>query len=509
MSCADGGNSSADGDVSGTGGSGDGDADTDTDTDTDADTDTDGNTDADTVADTDADTPVAGLDISRIALYQGTEIPLMESWAGASSDWAKVVQGKDALVRVFVQTQPEWSPREVEARLEINSSGVPEGAVYSSSDTVSSSSSAGSLASTFNFTLPGEAITGDLQYSVSLFETSGTGDGDADHARWPESGVADVTAESCGGTLDLVIVPVQYDADGSGRLPDTSAAHLGAIRDHFYTNYPVPFDDINIRVTEPMSWNQEVLPNGVGWDYLLDVMTYFKQDDGGANNEYYYGLFLPDDSEDDYCADGCIAGMGWVSWTPSDGWSRIAIGLGFPESSAQTMIHEVGHNHGREHAPCGDVDGVDSSYPYSDGSIGVWGYDLLNGTLKDPEVSTDFMGYCDDQWVSDYTYGALLDWIQSTNALPYKKTLASPWQSVRITASGEAIPGGVLELDTPPGGALVDVILYTYDMAVLDTVTGYFTPYSSLPGGVVLFPQPSEDIVYVSVDGSPPAPISS
>ena len=98
---------------------------------------------------------------------------------------------------------------------------------------------------------------------------------------------------------------------------------------------------------------------------------------------------------------------------------RIAIGVGFESRAADVAAHELGHSHGRGHAPCGPggslPDGIDPAYPYDDGVIGVHGHDFYEDELLDPSESTDIMGYCDDQWVSDYQYRALHERGQNVN----------------------------------------------------------------------------------------------
>src|SRR5690606_7608023 len=109
-----------------------------------------------------------------------------------------------------------------------------------------------------------------------------------------------------------------------------------------------------------------------------------------------------------------------VGWVPDVGspWAashRAAVGIGFGTAGAGTFAHELGHNHGRDHAPC-NVEG-DNNYPYPGGSIGVWGYDADEGRLKDPAQFADFMGYCYDNWVSDYSYNAYSDRIAAVNGV--------------------------------------------------------------------------------------------
>jgi hypothetical protein len=66
------------------------------------------------------------------------------------------------------------------------------------------------------------------------------------------------------------------------------------------------------------------------------------------------------------------------------------------------LAHELGHNFSVGHAPCGTT-GV-PSYPYAGGVIGVWGWNATTNTLVSP-TATDVMGYCGNQWISDWNWG--------------------------------------------------------------------------------------------------------
>jgi len=60
------------------------------------------------------------------------------------------------------------------------------------------------------------------------------------------------------------------------------------------------------------------------------------------------------------------------------------------------------------HAACGNAPTPDPNYPYGKGSIGVWGYDIAEGRLLDPDLYTDVMSYCHPRWISDYQFSRAL-----------------------------------------------------------------------------------------------------
>ena len=108
---------------------------------------------------------------------------------------------------------------------------------------------------------------------------------------------------------------------------------------------------------------------------------------------------------------------------------------------ASTIAHELGHNMNLQHAPCGTTGDV--SYPYTDGSIGVWGYDFRDGGSLVRPTRPDLMSYCGvDQWISDYSF---------TNALRYRLYDEGPPAAAAIAASSKSLLlwGGV-DADSVP-----------------------------------------------------------
>ncbi|MCS6842238.1 MAG: hypothetical protein NZ701_15840, partial [Roseiflexus sp.] len=110
-------------------------------------------------------------------------------------------------------------------------------------------------------------------------------------------------------------------------------------------------------------------------------------------------------------------------------WVRVSSGAA---EEADTAVHEIAHTLGRDHPfkgssldsnVCGNTpqDGpMDRNYPYANSRIGVGsleGFDGGDGILKIlPSVKPndqwyDIIGYCSPQWISDYTYKALYNYM--------------------------------------------------------------------------------------------------
>jgi hypothetical protein len=208
--------------------------------------------------------------------------------------------------------------------------------------------------------------------------------------------------------------------------------------------------------------------------------------------------------------------VGFVA-DPGSADFRAAVGVAFGEESqiaGETLPHEVGHNHGREHAPCGDAADVDPVYPYQGGLIGVWGYDRRDGSLLPPDLA-DIMGYCNPQWISDYTYQALLERVAELNA-PVQQRIASasvlaPQPSFRVLhVDDQHGPRwsrpfqGRLPSVVPESAAILD-----QQGQLLTTINVYRVPMHGVNAAMVLVPEPQPGWYAVQVQGSVPHPFAA
>ena len=177
---------------------------------------------------------------------------------------------------------------------------------------------------------------------------------------------------------------------------------------------------------------------------------------------------------------------GWVPNTSDFYYGMISDGAGFPRGQAiygQTSVgpagsgtwgwdtdgsyadwyagHEIGHSLGRGHPSQGNSCGhsaSDPSYPYtganigaSDGSLeGFDGGDAGFGIAKAVYPGTvwhDVMSYCNNQWISDYTYNGMYNYMISH---PSTASTAASTRSAHVAVSGDflSVAGSINEAAT-------------------------------------------------------------
>jgi hypothetical protein len=175
------------------------------------------------------------LRIAEVAIYQAVKVSLATAGtAGVEPVIARnapVIMGKDAFLRVFVEPLSGFAARDIEVVLTLSSSEGPA-ASQTVMQRIQSASSDPELSSTVNFDIPGDQITGDLQYAVALRDVAPTAMGVVDPgARFPATAdeLAELGARDA-GPLRVTLVPYRYQGDGSGRLPVMEQAQLDLFR---------------------------------------------------------------------------------------------------------------------------------------------------------------------------------------------------------------------------------------------------------------------------------------
>jgi hypothetical protein len=186
--------------------------------------------------------------------------------------------------------------------------------------------------------------------------------------------------------------------------------------------------------------------------------------------------------------------------------------------------HELGHAFGRGHANyCGAGGGP--SYPYTGGRISpsltgntaIYGFDIHTRAIYGPN-SKDLMSYCDDLWMSDFTYEGLLNYFRNTlsSATPSGVTPSSAGlysERVTVDVMDRLLVSGTInatastaELDTlwviPDAGDVKPAEPGSYDLVLRDTSGAELARYPFSPTPLELGPAqpgttPVDDEMYV------------
>jgi len=217
--------------------------------------------------------------------------------------------------------------------------------------------------------------------------------------------------------FDITLVPVEYEPTGSRGNVDPSNAELFLSE----LRQMAPLSDIDWEVRTPFVTS--TAPTSFeNWSSILSDMRALQLDDG--RGRYFYGV-LPSDVTQNY------GGLGYVPGRAAIGYDRLPFGIG-------VLAHELGHNFGRSHSPCGDPGNPDANYPYSRADIGVPGYNVETGEYF-ASVTQDFMSYCNPVWISDYSYEGILDYRRATEGRRLQKQAADEVLLIRGTLSPDAV----------------------------------------------------------------------
>jgi len=309
-----------------------------------------------------------------------------------------LLAGRDAYLRVFaVANLPNPARPTVRVRLFHGGALVLSQTIPAPLGGVPAAPNESALGSSWNLRVPGTLVQPGLSLLAELDADGSIAEiSDADN-RYPATGPSAPVQVRVLPAFNLRFVPVlQQSGALQGNVSDANKEQFLAD-----VKAALPVGDYNADVRAPYTSNAPAVESDNGnnaWNTILSEILALRSADGSGR--YYYGVVRTT------YASG-IAGMGYVG-----GASRTAVGWDRLPSAAGIMAHEVGHNMGRTHAPCGSTGGLDKSYPHAGGQIGAWGLNVSTLALK-PPTTADLMGYCTPDWVSDYTWSGMLAYRES------------------------------------------------------------------------------------------------
>lgn len=358
---------------------------------------------------TDEGEPLAGsVEVSRIELNPGVPIPVVYEGQliPPESRNAKIPRGRGALMRVQLAVSEDWEARDVQLRLLLKDADGNEGE-REKTLFVEGSSDPGDRETTFDFVLGAAEVTPGLEFAVELID----GEGAEPTTRLPEEGLYAAGVESDPMRMRVMFVPIAYNSgecESVGAPDPELAMELG---NTIFQTFPLQSLDMFQRA-DPVVWNEQLDGN---WGGLLQKLVNLRQADGVPPDMYYLALV-------DFCDEDpfvSAAAAGFPSPAPDDAYLRVGISSLHPTPQGGGGISGILFNlavlNGRLTVPCPIGAGLDPSYPYEKGSIGGWGYGVIDEQLKDPGEYLDLAAGCmaPRRWTSDYTWRGLYEQVRA------------------------------------------------------------------------------------------------
>ena len=340
-----------------------------------------------------------------------------------------LVSGRAGLLRVFVRASQ-------------NAADVPavRVSVYNGGTLVSTNTIAGArpappaidegdLASSWNYSLPGSLV--QPGYSI-------VAEVDPDHTiTESDEGNNTLTySETVRSTAPQAFRFVPVKQTGNGLTGDVTTANAATYVDMPVRIYPILAPALDVHQT--YTTNTPV-DNGsdAAWSQILSEIDALRVAEGSAQS--YVGVVR-------VTYNSGIVGIAYIGRPTSVVWDDAG-------TRSLFWAHELGHTYGRQHAPGCNPDFPDPNYPYPDATIGVYGTDAtVTPPILYPPSFHDIMSYCDDAWISDYTYKGVLDFVATSQAtqasavLPPQRSLLI-WGRIR---DGEPYLEPAFVLDAHP-----------------------------------------------------------
>lgn len=388
-----------------------------------------------TTGETWAEVNVAGLTARAVVRVNPAQlrmtvhaVEVTQSIQPVGSSWTPIlVQGRDAIARVYLMGD-QRNFFEPQVRVGVYHGSALVRTLTTDAMAVPTEFTPVSYVSSWNVRIPGELVVPGMALLVEADPQGIVPLAAGSQPRHPASGVPMPMDVRAVPPFYLRMVPVQQASGTTGTIGDRAA-----FVDPLVRMFPVHQYDVDQRAVYTTSSSTDT---GGGWSTILREMAALQLADG--SDRYYYGVVKR--------TAGGITGIGYLGYPAALGWDQ-------QPGAAQTLAHELGHNFGRYHAPCGMPAGVDPAFPTVNAWLDWHGLDVRTESVLEPSRYRDLMSYCDPEWITWYTYRGIMDYRDRYDwGLGSRSRAAEPvllvWGTIRGDGEVELEPA--FQITAPP-----------------------------------------------------------
>jgi hypothetical protein len=379
--------------------------------------------------------PATGIEITEVTVDQGIRVPVARGGelVGPTERNQPLLKNRPAVVRAFYEVDQGYETRAIYALLHLEQLGGEVITTYESFVQTSEEPCEepwiydcryGSASGSFVWRVPAEDLQPGVRYRIELFETAPGHEEDVSDKvpLFPtDGGLAIMGVEDSYMKMRVVLVPFDHAIEADCPEPPDLSEEIGTdyegnprtVADFFGERLLAhnPVDEVEILV-------HDVVPfyGSLQGSQLLGELQEMRFEENAPPEYFYYGVARPCDGGPDFSG---VAQLGGPS--PGEAGNRVGWGVwhGSVSTTANTFVHEIGHEQGRPHIACnGEEGGPDPSYPdHPEGDTESWGIDVMAMPVSiHPPSAHDYMTYCGSTWVSEWAWSKVLPWIQTMSS---------------------------------------------------------------------------------------------